>query len=91
MVKQHQFYTSIFPDSFIIQKLQISSAGLDFSQKKMDWEQLVKNIFITQGLNKVLPLLQKIQNGAPSLTASLLNCFVSAILLFLPPQMIHFN
>ncbi|VDK68929.1 unnamed protein product [Gongylonema pulchrum] len=53
----------------------MSNVGLDFNQKKMDWEQLVKNIFITEGLSKVLPLLQKLPSGASSVVASLLVCF----------------
>uniref|UniRef100_A0A915PPG3 Uncharacterized protein n=1 Tax=Setaria digitata TaxID=48799 RepID=A0A915PPG3_9BILA len=53
----------------------VFNAKLDFNQKRDNWEHLIKNIFVTEGLNKILPLLQKIQNSAPAtFTTLLLTC-----------------
>ncbi|VDN04229.1 unnamed protein product [Thelazia callipaeda] len=56
----------------------ILGGSSDFSEKKKNWEQIVKDIFVTQGLNKILPLLQKLQNNAPAKSAVsvLLTCTI---------------
>ncbi|VDO44252.1 unnamed protein product [Brugia timori] len=50
----------------------------DFQKNaKNNWENLVKKIFIDEGLNKILPLLQKLQNSASATFATyLLTCII---------------
>ncbi|EJD74696.1 hypothetical protein LOAG_18019 [Loa loa] len=55
----------------------VFNSKMDFNLKENNWENLVKKIFVTEGLNKILPLLQKVQNSAPATFATyLLICII---------------
>ncbi|VDN90181.1 unnamed protein product [Brugia pahangi] len=56
---------------------KVFDSKMEFNQKENNWENLVKKIFIDEGLNKILPLLQKLQNSASATFATyLLTCIV---------------
>ncbi|VIO87599.1 microfilariae surface-associated protein, putative [Brugia malayi] len=55
----------------------VFDSKMEFNQKENNWENLVKKIFIDEGLNKILPLLQKLQNSASATFATyLLTCII---------------
>nr|CDP92827.1 Bm7382, isoform c [Brugia malayi] len=56
---------------------KVFDSKMEFNQKENNWENLVKKIFIDEGLNKILPLLQKLQNSASATFATyLLTCII---------------
>lgn len=66
---------------FEIPKLQVFNSKVAFNQKEASWENLIKKIFVTEGLSKILPLLQKLQNSAPATFATyLLTCTVPLLI-----------
>nr|AAA63412.2 microfilariae surface-associated protein [Onchocerca volvulus] len=59
----------------------MSNPKMDFTNKENKWEELLKKIFVTEGLNKVIPLLQKLKNSAPTTFATyLFTCIVPVLI-----------
>ncbi|KAM3725461.1 Transcription factor [Dirofilaria immitis] len=59
----------------------VFNSNVDFNQKKTKWEEVVTKIFVTDGLNKVIPLLQKAKNSAPATFITyLLTCIVPLLI-----------
>ncbi|KAL3982916.1 hypothetical protein ACH3XW_49065 [Acanthocheilonema viteae] len=58
----------------------VFQAKMEFNQKETSWENLVKKFFVTEGLSKIIALLQK-SNGAPATFATyLLTCTVPLLI-----------
>uniref|UniRef100_A0A0R3S790 Microfilariae surface-associated protein n=1 Tax=Elaeophora elaphi TaxID=1147741 RepID=A0A0R3S790_9BILA len=59
----------------------VFNSKMEFDQKETNWENLVKKIFVTEGVSKILPLLQKIQNSATATFAtSLFTCIIPLLI-----------
>ncbi|CAG9539415.1 unnamed protein product [Cercopithifilaria johnstoni] len=59
----------------------VFNSKMEFNQKENNWENLVKKIFVSEGVSKIIPLVQQLLNSAPATFATYLLTFVVPFLI----------